>query len=513
VSVLPSRSQLRASVRGPAGPAWATVGVAAATGVLVDSGARGVVLLVAALAGVGLVVIGQRIVEVFLVSLFWLLALFMFLGRGITHVPVGPVYIGDLVLLLSVPTLVLTAARARFGAVHLLILAFMLWGAARTIPYLGQYGLDALRDGVIWGYALFALAVSTAVQPAHVRRVISGFRRLIPPFLVWAPISAVLTLRFGQALPRVPGSDLPVIDFNPGDIGVHMGAVAAFVLVGLYAWQRRAALAELLVWPVWIVSVAIGSAISRGGMLATSTAAVATLVFVRPAVRWLTVGGVVLALVAAGLLFNPVVQLGNYRQVSVSQFASNLTAIFSTNASVAGVGTKDWRLAWWEKIVGYTIDGPYFWTGKGYGINLANDDGFQVLAGNALRAPHSIHFDILARSGVPGLALWMLLQAGFAIAMLRAAARAARARRGWLLAVIAWTVAYWAANLVAGSFDVYIEGPQGGVVFWSLIGFGLVLGRLAAEPDGVSEATPAARSTAVADPVPIVRPAGAPATP
>ena len=39
----------------------------------------------------------------------------------------------------------------------------MAWGGARTLPYLDSYGMDALRDSVIWSYALYALFVSGAL--------------------------------------------------------------------------------------------------------------------------------------------------------------------------------------------------------------------------------------------------------------------------------------------------------------------------------------------------------------
>jgi O-Antigen ligase len=470
-----------------------------ATGVVTAAENVGPIVAAAAVALVGLFVVRRHLVEIFLVALFWLLAAYMYLGRGIAHFAVGPIYIGDLVLLLAIPALLTVVLRARLGWLHALIVCFMVWGALRTIPYLGPYGLNALRDGVIWGYAIFALAVSMVIRPEHVKRLVSGYRALTLPLLIWLPISAVLTLKFGQALPRMPGSDVPVIDFTPGDVGVTLGAAAAFILVGLYTWNRQAGgLAELVAWPIWTISVVIGSALSRGGMLATMTATT-TLLFVRSAVRWLSLGAVVLAFLAAGLLFNPVVQLGSYRQQSLQQLVENVTTIFSSNATAAGVGTKDWRLAWWEKIVSYTVGGPYFWTGKGYGINLADDDGFQVIGGGAapLRAPHSIHFDILARSGVPGLTLWILLQAAFAAAMVRAAVRAVRARRRLLLAVIAWVFVYWLANLVAGSFDVYIEGPQGGILFWSAIGLGMALSRFAASPHDANGAPPASRPPSV----------------
>ena len=45
---------------------------------------------------------------------------------------------------------------------------------------------------------------------------------------------------------------------------------------------------------------------------------------------------------------------------------------------------KNGRLDWWKEIVTYTINGKYFWTGKGFGVNLADDDGFQVLSSGTL---------------------------------------------------------------------------------------------------------------------------------
>ena len=36
-----------------------------------------------------------------------------------------------------------------------------------------------------------------------------------------------------------------------------------------------------------------------------------------------------------------------------------------------------------------------------------------------------------------------------------------------------WILAYWTALLVNGSFDVYLEGPQGGIWFWCIFGLGI----------------------------------------
>jgi hypothetical protein len=44
---------------------------------------------------------------------------------------------------------------------------------------------------------------------------------------------------------------------------------------------------------------------------------------------------------------------------------------------------------------------------------------------------------------------------------------------GALRRVMVWILIYWVAVLVNASFDVYLEGPQGGVWFWCLLGLGI----------------------------------------
>ena len=76
---------------------------------------------------------------------------------------------------------------------------------------------------------------------------------------------------------------------------------------------------------------------------------------------------------------------------------------------------------------------------------------------------------------MPGLALWLLLQGLFGIGLVRAYLRARHLRLRWWAAVDLWILAYWTAFLVNASFDVYLEGPQAGIWFWSVFGIGLAL--------------------------------------
>src|SRR5262249_28995466 len=122
-----------------------------------------------------------------------------------------------------------------------------------------------------------------------------------------------------------------------------------------------------------------------------------------------------------------------------------------------------------------TFSGNYFWTGKGFGINLADDDGFQVEVDRTLRNPHNVHMAILARAGVPGFALWLMLQGWFGVTLFLKCLKDRQLKREGLARVEAWVLLYWLAFLINGTFDVALEGPQGGIWFWSVFGFGLAL--------------------------------------
>jgi O-antigen ligase len=163
------------------------------------------------------------------------------------------------------------------------------------------------------------------------------------------------------------------------------------------------------------------------------------------------------------------------REVGIRQLFENIASIFSPSSNQGLSGTVAFRLAWWSEIIEYTAFGPYFWDGKGFGINLANADGFQPTADESLRAPHNSHLTVLARMGVPGFALWWALQGTFAISLIGAIRTFRRRHQRMLSSAAAWLLVYWTAMMVDTSFDPYLEGPQGGIWFWSVFGVGLVL--------------------------------------
>jgi hypothetical protein len=164
------------------------------------------------------------------------------------------------------------------------------------------------------------------------------------------------------------------------------------------------------------------------------------------------------------------------RAISAQGLIDDIESVIGTSTASNLDGTKRWRLAWWAYIEDYTFNGPYFWTGKGFGANLAEADGFvvgQELQGAPLRSPHNAHMTILARSGVPGLALWVLVIAGWFGMLYRSMIDARRRGAIRYSKLFLWIACYAIAALIDASADVALEGPMVGIWFWCLFGFGI----------------------------------------
>ncbi len=419
----------------------------------------------------------HRLSTVFLGSLGVLLVGYAFLGRSFAHFGVAPLYVGEAVLSFTLVAFIASLRTARWGFLEITLASFMVLGAFRTIPYVSLHGMDAFRDSVLWAYAIITLTIAFTLQREHVDAIVKRYTRILPWFVVWVPIAFALLLTVGGSVPTTPGSDVPLIWPKGGDMGVHLAGVAAFVMVGLYARMTgKSSGRELPLWPFWIAGVVAVGIINRGGFLSLSIALLVTFLL-RPTGRILTPIVFGMTLLACLLLVNPSVELGE-REVSATQMMENVTSIFSSPGEGGLEGTRQWRLRWWGDIIGYTFNGEYRWTGKGYGVNLADVDGYQANDDGSIRSPHNGHMTVLARMGVPGIMLWIVFQAGFAIAMLKAVFRARGNGQLFWTQVNIWILAIWIAMMINTSFDVYLEGPQGGIWFWSVIGFGLAAIRI-----------------------------------
>ena len=80
---------------------------------------------------------------------------------------------------------------------------------------------------------------------------------------------------------------------------------------------------------------------------------------------------------------------------------------------------------------------------------------------------------MLARMGVPGLACWALMHMVWLGSVGGAYLRARRRKQQRWAGVLLFLLAYYLAFMINGSFDVFIEGPMGGIWFWSIYGTGV----------------------------------------
>ncbi len=441
-------------------PAMAAAAVAAAAGVALLPGAR------SARLSLGLVA--------------FLLAGYACLGRSFAYLSVQPVFIGEIVLTLTLCWSLLNGTlwapfRSKLAWVLLL---FAGWGALRTLPYLSIYGVDALRDAAIWGYSAFALVVAGGLlRCKSLPNVARLYARFAPLYLAWIILAGAIRVIAPGSLPAFGASGTPLFQVKAGDAAVHVAGIGAFLILGLHqdqpAGARSVWLKEWFLWAAWLASVLLYGSQNRGGLLSILITLLVILVMWRRG-RWIKLVIVGLCGSTLFVFLDLDINFGSARMVSPRQIAANLVSVTGGDESTYD-GTRRWRLQWWSKIVDYTLLGNYFWQGKGFGVNLADDDGFQVTSDHALRSAHNGHLTILARSGMPGAVLWILLQGGFCAGLLGAYRRARRTGDSPRAALAVWILAYWTAFTVNGAFDVYLEGPQGGIWFWSVFGVGLAL--------------------------------------
>jgi hypothetical protein len=390
-------------------------------------------------------------------------------GRGFAYWGVNPLFVGEIMLVVGSFVLLKSGMLTRVLGMQMFmpLLIFMGWGAVCTIPHLDTYGKDAIRDAVVWGYGTYAFIVAALLMadPTRVQKLVFYYRKFVVWFLILAPISWAAWNLYGEYLPVFPGGQVPIVQMKGGDMCVHLGGVFAYVVAlgaGLNPWL-----------PSLLIPFNLGLNLQgRAGMVAFMSTVFMAMILRPFHPRMMRI----LFVISLGLFFlwasNVRIERGA-REISFDGLVTGLSSIFGDSGEEALGGTKEWRMNWWADIVKYTFGGKYFWMGKGFGINLATDDGYQHDEEESLRSPHNGHMTMLARAGVPGLTFWLILQATWAVTIVKSYFRARGNRHMNWSGVFMFIGSYWAAFMANTTFDVFIEGPMGGIWFWCIYGAGL----------------------------------------
>jgi hypothetical protein len=417
-----------------------------------------------------------RVVRGYLSLLCFVLAGYLLLGRAFAYLGFPPLYIGEITLALGIVAALmagnLTSAIFNWPGVALALL--MLWTAFRTIPYLPTYGFDAPRDAVTVFYGLYAYVIASLIlqRPASLALLIDRYKRFIPCIIFLSPILPLSAYLTGSAIvwswegQNISGPKIV-------DLSCHVPAVIAFSLIGFIRLRFPVLIFVLLVG-LFLVSQ------QRQALLTFTIGCCLASLFSpnRHALRnVLAIGGVVAAILGVFAAVDLRISGQDQgRTFEARQLVINATDIFSTS-SERGTETREWRLNWWSDIIDYTLHGPYFWKGKGFGVNLADSDGFQTSDAETgeppLRSPHSVHMTILARGGVPAFVLWIVALGSWLVAVVHQLREAKRVQDDWWAGVFAFLLCYWTIILVSASLDVLLESPVMGIWFWTIHGIGL----------------------------------------
>jgi len=401
------------------------------------------------------------------------------MGKGFAYIGFPPLYVGEIAFLTGVAVFVRSGALIASLATlpSLVLVATMMWVLARTVPFMSVYGFDALRDSVIILYGGFAfIVIGLVLEDA---RRIDTVLRYYGVLLMTFPAIAVgfwLTKYWVDYIPRLYGPNVPVVEIGASAVGTHLAGAAVFVLIG---YRKVSPL-----WVVvWLVTMAMIGATNRGAALAVLvpvTFAMIMLGRLRSMLITLAAGlGIFGLLFAAEAAFTQHEEAKDSieRPVSAHQIVENVKSIVVQSGHQTE-GTKKWRLDWWDVILNDTFHGPSFWTGRGFGLNLAYADGFSETGDPRnprppTRSPHNAHMTLLARAGVPGVVLWALVLISWGGMMLRAMLVArARGHKQWA-ELFLFVICYATSIIINATFDVALEGPMLGIWFWCLFGFGI----------------------------------------
>lgn len=421
-------------------------------------------------------------------SFLFVLAGYATLGKSFEYM-----FIGELVLMLGF-LLFLRARRIMLAFSDPVLLGwslFAFWGICLTIPNIPKYRFDAVRDAALWGYGCYALVIVAVLNSSQaLSEILNRYRKFLYWYLPFLPIILFLSGALRDALPHLPWApDVSIVMLKSADASVHLCAAALFLL--LFSDSSNAVgKSSISIYRVigicgWFLAAVFVVVRTRGGLLAMTLP-----ILLVSLLKVTKVGWKVAALAATGIFVVLMIVQTNLVTVKIGGRAFTMDQISENVGSIAGAdtqtdlnNTKTWRLLWWKKIIHYTVSGQYFWTGKGFGINLATVDGPSNLSGNEtekLRSPHNGTMTVLARMGVPGLTIWLMINLVFGYRVLVAYVRAERAQSRFWSSLNIWILCYWLSSLINSSFDVYLEGPAGGIWFWSIIGFGVAALRIQA---------------------------------
>jgi O-antigen/teichoic acid export membrane protein len=400
------------------------------------------------------------------------------------HIPGTPVFIGEIVLAIGIFEVLQLPSPWRHlltrAPVLRVVLVFLAVCCVRLFFDYPAYGLDAVRDSAIGYYGAFALLTAAAVvcEPTFVPRLLGWYRRVLPAFLVWAPVAILLSDVAAISGIVVPGTDTPINSFKVGDFGVQIAMAVAFLwLDGAHARSEhtRSPSRTTTLSLVGLVGLFVCLTQNRGGFLAGAVTLFVAAVYLpsgrRRRLALPLVGGLAAITLLVSLL-NVRLPISE-REISLQQVTSNISSIVHRENSQQLSGTVEWREKLWQRLRADMLSSGAWRTGLGFGPVLGERYGVSDPSDpRPLRNVHNSHLTIFARTGAVGLGVWVLLWLVWCLHLHRWIRRRPGGVRDPDGATAGWLLAGAIGLLVNAYFDPSLEGPQACIWLYVLLGIG-----------------------------------------
>ena len=434
-----------------------------------------------------------------LIAYLVLIAIF---GKGPTYLLYPPFYLGEIVLVCSVTYCLFRRGWRRFllpdeTGITILILCFMLLGAARSVPGVFEYGLEAVRDAAVWYYAIFFFVGMEVARHTEWRAKI--WRVLVIGWsgaLIWGLVN-VVSKQFFHVRPAdlglliLPWRGESVLSNDEYGM-VEQMALGALIVLNPRLRQKHYGWALYLLIPLAILGVGMTiAAHGRGVRVGLAMGVLITLML------YLAPGRLLMSARRFGAGFLGLCALLVVGLMVAPDFVARQTNFSRFTSGGADQANTQYRTTWWRHLyAAVNSENPV--VGLGFGQNLNHYNplitrnayriGMDFGDGNnpnerwPVRSPHSINMTIFSRMGYLGGALWLAILA-LGLGGLFSQVWKGKWRGKKFSMDGREEMAFWLVMLVAtwgnASFGVLMEGPVLGIWFWFALGYSRRLSRSA----------------------------------
>jgi hypothetical protein len=426
-----------------------------------------------------------RSVRVLANTLLAVLLLYAVLDRGFAwfHIPGTPLFVGEITLLIGVWSMISSPIRMssaiRASSSLKALLAWMTWGLIFLLLQIPEYGIDAIRDSALWYYGLVAILTVFLFQsdPSRFRRWLYLYGRVLPYLLLWFPVAMALSTFFANSPPYVPDSTVPLLDHRFGNMAVHSGIALGFIWLVDRDLKWFSSTQRIVYTTLATMGFLLAGFQNRGGLVSAAVGVALMLMFLRRrrGEMALAIATIVIVVAALAIVTDVTIPISGSRDISAAQMVDNIGSVLDPSSGDSRqTGTTEWRLTLWTAVLNDVLtDRPI--AGFGPGPDLGARYGVTTNEDVPLRNPHNSHVGVLARMGLVGAGLWLVLWIVWSFHLLLLRRRLMQHGRTVEAGVAAWLLVSALMILTNAIFDPTLEGPHVGFLLWVVFGIGAAL--------------------------------------